>query len=247
MGQQAHSLNRWLAALALMLPAVLVFNGFVFGTVGALVVPVAVFGAATGTGYARRDAFALGAGSAVLAAIGGIYASNFAAAPLVVYAIVTVAAVRPASLRTAGYRFATVVAAVLAAQHWHAWWAALFIPALAAASDEVVDRFGGGLRVESPPAEETRQGRPAAGPALMLASLSCFLLLGIPLLSSDNSLFVLVVVGFASAVGGAGLALWTAHADTARAAAALVLSTLPVIVWGWLLLIFLSGGLEIVS
>ena len=55
------------------------------------------------------------------------------------------------------------------------------------------------------------------------------------------------LLGLGSAVVGDVLALRAVCADPVRATAALVLSVLPIVVWGWVLLIMLSGGAEFVG
>ena len=233
-------MRRWLAALALTLPAVVAFNAFMFGVYGALVVPLAVFGAAHATGYTRRDALGLAAGSAVVVAVGG-------SVPVLAYAIVTMAALRPPSRRAAGWRLMTLATAVVLAWHWHASWPALFIPALVAATDDAVDRLGAGPSGEAPPAEERRGRRSTAGTALTVASLSCLLLLTIPWLvsASADPWLALVFLGLAGGVASLVLALCTVRADPVRATAAIALSTPPILVWGLWLLIYLDGGLQI--
>ena len=102
-----------------------------------------------------------------------------------------------------------------------------------------------GPLIEGSQGERRRQGRPA----LALVSLSWLLFLAIPWLASAGSgspWIALPFLGLGSPVVGDVLALRAARADPLRAAAAaLVLSVLPILVWGWLLLIVLSGGLDI--
>lgn len=240
MDLQTRPLRPWLAALALTLPAVLAFNAYEFWVIGSLVVPVAAYGAATGTGYARKDALAIAAGSGVLVAVGGIMS-----APIVAYAFVAALAIRPSSPRAVVFRLVTLLPAVLLAERSNAWWAALLIPALVAATDQVVDSFGAGGCAEGTLVEESRQARPAARRALTAASLSCLLLVTLPWLSKLLPGVALVFLGFASAAAGVVLALRAAHADPFRAVAALLLSTLPIIVLGFYILIVLGGGIQL--
>lgn len=106
------------------------------------------------------------------------------------------------------------------------------------------DTGGVDAAIEDSRNERRRQGRPA----LALVSLSCLLFLAIPWLASAGSgspWIVLPFLGLGSPVVGDVLALRAVRADPLRATAALVLSVLPILVWGWLLLIVLSGGLDI--
>jgi hypothetical protein len=110
MHRQSPFRGRWLAVLALTIPAVLAFNQYTFMAFGSLVVPFAVYGAATGTGYGRNDAFGLAVGSGAVVALGGLAESIYL---LVAYALVTVAAIRPSELKVHGYRSASLLAALL--------------------------------------------------------------------------------------------------------------------------------------
>ena len=101
-----------------------------------------------------------------------------------------------------------------------------------------------GTPIEAPRRARRRQGRPA----LALVALSYLLFLGIPGLANSGSgsaWIVLPFLGLGIPVVGDVLAIRAARADPVRAAAALVLSALPILVWGWLLLIVLGGGLDI--
>ncbi|MGZ4401748.1 MAG: hypothetical protein ACXVRI_02710 [Gaiellaceae bacterium] len=102
-----------------------------------------------------------------------------------------------------------------------------------------------GTHVEGSLNEGRRQGRPA----LALVSLWYLLFLTIPWIESARSRgwIVVILLGLAGAVAGDVLAVRAARADPVRATAALVLSVLPILVWGWVLLVVASGGLQIVS
>jgi len=97
--------------------------------------------------------------------------------------------------------------------------------------------------MEAPRSEGRRRGRPA----LALVSLSYLLFLATTWFAdagSGSPWIALPFVGLACAVGGDVLAVRAAPADPVRATAALVLSVLPILVWGWLLLFVLSGGFQ---
>jgi hypothetical protein len=225
---------------------VLAFNASVFWMFGSLVIPFAAYGAATGTGYARRDALAIAAGSGIAVAICGVMS-----VPVVAYVLVAGVAMRPLNGRTIGFRAVVLTAVVLVTHGSHAWWVVFVIPALVAATDEAVERFRAEPAVDKEPAiEEPLSGehddpRRSGHRALMLSSLSCLMFLALPWLSQLHSGVVPGALAWASGAAGAALAFGALREDPARAAAALALSAVPVVVLGWIGLIILGGGLEI--
>jgi hypothetical protein len=239
------SAGRWLAALALTVPAVLAFNSFYFVYLGSLVIPLAAYAAAGRTGYARRDAVAVAAGSGVFIPLGMWVGSGLSPGAVTVYAVVVAVAIRPPDIGTACFRVVTLASAVLLAHSLDAWWVALFIPLLVAVTDEAVDRLGSERALEDAEAVEDRRSSRPADRALAAASLSCLLLVSVPLLGGFQLGVLPGALGLLSAATGAVFAVSAFREDPGRASAALALSAVPLVVLGFLALIYLSGGIDI--
>jgi hypothetical protein len=259
--------TRWAAVLALTMGAALTFDNVLFGPLGALALPVAIYAAGSATGWARKDAVAIAAASVFVAFFGMLTAGHFPSSFLVVFDLVTIAVLRPHGRRNLGYRFALSLVWFLVAIRVGAWWTVLFVPSVVAAADELASLTapsapelspggapghlepafaGSGQIAGAAPAEGDAPAGRTASPALALASLACFLLVAFGFFATTGSIAPLLVT-LASAVSGAVLAIRSFRTDPIRAVAALMLAAIPLAFCGFLLLILFSGGMQIVG
>jgi hypothetical protein len=254
MGLQANVSGRWLAALVLLIPALLGFQIVAFELFGALLMLGAAFAAAVSTGYARKDAFGVAVGCGVLVLVGGALETGHPAAAAIAYACAAAVAIRPSGRLAIGARVAGLFALFLLAGHlrtlgevhaWgrvHGWWALLFIPPVVAGVDALADRLGQTpaptVSSRSKPMTESRS---PASTGLMLVSTAGLVVVLLPwILGFGNGYgsLRLGVVGLAlaaAAVGGAR-AVQSARTDPVRSVGTIVLSIVPIVILGSILL-----------
>ena len=263
---QSSSRTRWAAALALTVAAALAFDTMALGSLGVLALPLAVYAAGSATGWARNDAVAIAAASGLVAFFGMLTFGRFTSFSLVAFDIVTLVALRPQRRRNLGYRIGILLVWFLVAIDVRAWWTVLLVPLLVVAADELTKLTAPGMPELSPGAGPTGRLEPAfAGPgqigrapsaegdasarwgasaALALASVACLLLVGFEFFATTGSTAP-VVLTVAFAIGGVVLAVRALRTEPMRATAALVLAAIPLAFIGFLVLIVLSGGFQI--
>jgi hypothetical protein len=253
------------AALALTIGAVLTIDN-AFGPLAVLALPLAVYAAGSATGWARKDAAAIAAASGFVGFFGMLSAGHLPSSLLIVFGLLTVAALRPHGRRNLAYRFALLLVWFLVAIRVGDWWTVLFVPFIVVAADELARLTassapelspgsgaparlepafaGSGQITGATPADDDAPARRTASAALALASLACFLVLAFGFFATTGSIVPLLVT-FASAAGGVVLAIRALRTDPLRATAALLLAAIPLTFVGFLFLVALSGGFEI--
>jgi hypothetical protein len=267
MTMQSSLPGRWVGALALTMGAALTYAEIALGPLRVLALPLAVYGAASVTGWSRNDAAAIAAGSGLVGFFSMLTVRHGPVA-LVAFAVVVVAALRPQGRRTLGYRLLVLAVWLLASIDVGAWWTLLLVPSIVAAADDLARLTassvpelsrGGAASARHEPAvaaagqiapatsaEHDARARSGASAALALASLACVLLVAFGFFATTGSIAPLLVT-FAAAAGGAVLAIRSFRTDPVRATAALVLAAIPLAFIGFVVLIVLGGGLAIGS